>query len=116
MNQTAKTIISNYDRYFVRKFRYRYWLVIVSNYYLDLTTFYLYSKPINRPLTSSHELGYIPFKNKIDFTATLNALKDHSKLTIEYRDTRTPLHPEPVTVTDNYHGHGSSTTYRPKEG
>ncbi|WP_263849311.1 hypothetical protein [Lacticaseibacillus sharpeae] len=43
MDPVARQLEENYHRYFIRKYKYRYWLVVVDNHFEDIYSIFLYT-------------------------------------------------------------------------
>ncbi len=102
-----------YERYFLRKYRYRYWLVLVNNHFDDVYTLFLYAIKHGDALLKSYELTQWDSQDEALTKTMLQAIRDMTQLSMERRDTRHLVHPGKDIVTDAVHGHGFSTTYRP---
>lgn len=102
-----------YDRYFIRAYRYHYWLVIVDNHFDGVYSIFLYTQKIKAQLVRSYELLTFA-KDENRYQQVMTALKQHSKLSIEYRDTRHLIHPGTSVVQDTIHGHHSQNQQKRK--
>lgn len=100
-----KMLRENYDRYFTRAYRYRYWLVIVNNHFEDVYSIFLYTQKIKTKLERSYEL--VNFKrNDVVYDDVLAALRTFSHLNITFRNTQHLVHPGHDVEYDKVHGHG----------
>lgn len=113
MHQEIREMLKLYDHYFTRAYRYRYWLVVVDNHFDGVYSIFLYTQKLKSRLVHSYEL--LMFSNEDDnYRLVMTALKKHSKLTIEYRDTRHLIHPGTSVVQDTIHGHSSHNQIQKK--
>ncbi|WP_155287374.1 hypothetical protein [Lacticaseibacillus zhaodongensis] len=95
---------ANYEHYFLRKYRYLYWLVVVDNHFEDIYSFFLYTRKQRTKLTRSYELVHFA-RDPVLYKEMLAALRRMSKLRIEMRDTRYLIHPGTDITHDTVHGH-----------
>lgn len=99
-----KELRSNYQHYFLRKYRYLYWLVVVNNHFDDIYSIFLYTRKQHTQLTRSYELVHFK-RDPALYKQVMRALKQMSKLRIEMRDTRHLVHPGTDITHDTVHGH-----------
>lgn len=114
MLKESKTLIQNFDHHFLRKYNWRYHLLIVDNHLFSCYSFFLQANRKNDRVIHSYDLLEIPH-NESMYKEVLKDLKKHTQLRIEYRDTDHLVHPGRDIVKDLAHGHYSSTKYRPDE-
>ena len=99
-----KSMLSQYDHYFTRAPHTRYWLVVVNNHFEDCYSIFIYMQRLKAKLVKSYELANFQ-RFEMQYQAYLKALKQHSNLNIEYRDTSRLIHPDNVIKVDLIHGH-----------
>lgn len=109
MLSESKTLIANLDQHFLRKFRWRYHVLIVDNHLFDCYSFFLQAHKQGERLTHSYDLLEIKH-DKALYQQVLADLKAHTQLSIEYRDTHHLVHPGRDIVKDLTHGHGAQHT------
>lgn len=109
--EESRELIENFDKYFLRKYRWRYHLLIVDNHLFDCYGFFLQAHKDNEKLIHSYDLLQIQHDVKL-YTQVLDDLKKHTQLTIEYRDTHNLVHPGKDIVRDLMHGHNVDTRYK----
>lgn len=107
----SKVLIQNFDHYFLRRYQWRYQLLIVDNHLFDCYTFFLQAYRQGTQLRHSYDLLEIPHDPDL-YQRVLADLKAHTQLSIEYRDTRHLIHPGADVLRDQDHGHQQSTKYR----
>lgn len=100
----SKQLIANFDRYFLRRYQWRYHLLIVDNHLFDCYTFFLQAQRARERLIHSYDLLEIPHRPSL-YQQVLADLKQHTELQIEYRDTHHLVHPGTDIVHDFEHGH-----------
>ena len=106
MTVEIKKMLAAYDHYFTRAYRHRYWLVVVDNHFADCYSFFIYTQKLKMQLVKSYEIAC--FKHdEATYNQFLSALKEHSNLSIEYRDTRHLIKPDKMIDYDPFHGHNS---------
>lgn len=112
-----RAMLAEYDRRFLRKWGYRYWLVVVDNHFEQIHSIFLYTRPGKGRLVKSYELTHFP-KDPTLYAAVMAALTAHSKLSITYRSTEHLVHPGSDVVQDTVHGHGhreqAAAPWRPR--
>ena len=99
-----QSMLSQYDHYFTRAPHTRYWLVVVDNHFEDCYSFFIYMQRFKAKLIKSYEIANFDHLNE-QYLAYLTALKQHSNLSVEYRDTNHLIRPDNVTKIDLIHGH-----------
>ncbi|WP_010623419.1 hypothetical protein [Companilactobacillus versmoldensis] len=110
MLKESKELIRNYDKHFLRKYRWRYHLLIVDNHLFDCYSFFLQAHREKDKLLHSYDLLEIPHKEEL-YRQVLIDLKKHTQMSIEYRDTKHLVHPGSDIVHDLSHGHYGSSKY-----
>lgn len=106
----SKTLITNFDRLFLRKYKWRYKILVVDNHFYQVYSFFLNSYKYGNRLHYSDDLLEIPHDPAL-YARVLADLKAHTNLSIEYRDTHTLVHPGTDVTFDANHGHAFSTAY-----
>lgn len=106
MSPESKVLLKNFDKYFLRKYHWRYHLLIVDNHLFGCYSFFLQAHRHGDKLTHSYDLLEIKHDPKL-YEAVLRDLKSHTELSIEYRDTDHLVHPGQNINIDNNHGHYS---------
>ncbi len=106
MEQAIRKMLEAYDHYFTRVFHYRYWLVIVDNHFENCYSIFIYTQKLKARLVKSYEIACFKHDEAI-YNQFLSALKEHSNLSIEYRDTRHLIKPDKMIDYDPFHGHNS---------
>lgn len=106
MRLGIKSMLSQYDHYFTRAPRTRYWLVVVDNHFEDCYSFFIYMQRFKAKLTKSYEIACFK-RNKDQYEHFLSSLKQHSNLSIEYRDTNHLILPDTEVQQDLIHGHSN---------
>ncbi|MGE9133941.1 hypothetical protein [Lacticaseibacillus paracasei] len=101
-----KSMLSQYDHYFTRAPHTRYWLVVVDNHFEDCYSFFIYMQRFKAKLSKSYEIACFK-RDKGQYEHFLSSLKQHSNLSIEYRDTRHLIKPDKMIDYDPFHGHNS---------
>lgn len=104
MLKESRQLKAQYDYYFLREYRFRYWLLVVNNHYFDRYYFFLEKQKLGTALLHSHELLAIP-REKDLYERVLADLQSFSALTIHYRDTHQLVHPTKDITNDPIHGH-----------
>lgn len=104
MLKESKTLIANLNKHFLRKYKWRYHILIVDNHFFDCYSFFLQAYRFGDKLHHSYDLVDIPHKKKL-YEQVLRDLKQHSQLSIEYRDTHHLVHPGEDISVDKNHGH-----------
>lgn len=104
MLKESKQLLNNLDKYFLRKYKWRYHLLIVDNHYFHCYSFFLQAYRQGDKLLHSYDLLEIKHDKKM-YEQVLKDLKAHSQLTIEYRDTHNLVHPGKDINYDTGHGH-----------
>ncbi|RRK10834.1 hypothetical protein D1831_05230 [Lactiplantibacillus garii] len=104
MLKESQTLIRNFDHYFLRRYRWRYHLLIVDNHLFDCYSFFLQARRENEQLLHSYDLLEIPHKVGL-YQQVLTDLKAHTQLRIEFRDTHHLVHPGTEISQDLAHGH-----------
>ncbi|RNE16747.1 hypothetical protein [Lacticaseibacillus paracasei] len=99
-----KSILSQYDHYFTRAPHTRYWLVVVDNHFENCYSFFIYMQRFKAKLVKSYEIACFD-RDKSHYTHYLKALKQHSNLSVEYRDTNRLFRPDNEIKVDLIHGH-----------
>jgi hypothetical protein len=112
MLKETQVLLQNFDRYFLRKYHWRYHLLIVDNHFFDCYSFFLQAQRQHEQLSHSYDLLEIP-RNPQLYQQVLMALKQHTQLRIEFRDTHHLVHPGVDRQQDLVHGHQTPTHYRP---
>lgn len=110
MLKESKMLLANFDQYFLRRYQWRYHLMIVDNHLFDCYTFFLQAQRANEKLLHSYDLLEIP-RDETLYQQVLADLQAHTKLSIEFRNTHHLVHPGTNIVHDLEHGHGRSTKY-----
>ena len=105
MLEESKELITNLDRYFLRKWGWRYKIIVVNNHYFDVYSFFLQSWKSSEMLRHIYDLVEFT-RNESKYEEVIKDLKEHSKLTIEYRDTHHLIMPGNYVNQDSEHGHG----------
>ncbi len=105
MLQASKTLIQNFERYFLHRYQWRYHVLVVDNHLFDCYSFFLQARRANERLVHSYDLLEIPHDPAV-YDQVLADLKRHTQLSIEYRDTHHLVHPGTDIVRDLTHGHG----------
>lgn len=111
MYHIVHTMQENYEKYFTRKYRYQYWLVVVDNHFEDIYSIFLYTKKQRTKLLRSYELVHFK-RDPEDYRHVMNNLREWSNLSIEYRDTKHLIHPGTDIVQDTTHGHSARNQTR----
>ncbi|MQS52185.1 hypothetical protein [Companilactobacillus mishanensis] len=104
MIKESRILIENYDKKFLRKYKWRYHLLVVDNKLFHCYSFFLQAYRQGDNLNYSYDLLDIPHKEGM-YRQVLADLKKHSKLWIEYRDTDHLVRPGEVISEDLHHGH-----------
>lgn len=115
MIRESKTMLSNLNRHFLRKYKWRYSLLVVDNRFYNCYTFFLLGHHDHDKLHYRWDLVEFE-RNKAKYGQVLKDLKDHCQLSIEFRDTDHLVHPGTDVVFDASHGHGFSTSYKQRTG
>ncbi|BDZ31585.1 hypothetical protein RA086_10205 [Lactiplantibacillus sp. WILCCON 0030] len=110
MLKESETLCANFDHYFLRRYQWRYHLMIVDNHLFDCYGFFLQAQRANEKLLHSYELLELPHDPAL-YQTVLADLKAHTQLTIEFRDTHHLVHPGTNIVHDLEHGHARPTRY-----
>lgn len=111
MRPEIRHMHEQYQKYFLRKYKYRYWLVLVDNHFDNVYTLFIYTIKKDTMLLRSYELATWD-NGDADLCADMErAIRDMTNLTLVRRDTRHLVHPGKDIVTDAVHGHGFSTSY-----
>ena len=110
MIKESEELIHNFDRLFLRKYKFRYKILIVDNHFFKVYSFFLNSYKHGTLLHYSDDLLEIPHDPAL-YRQVLTDLKAHTNLSIEFRDTHHLVHPGTDIVTDLQHGHGQATAY-----
>lgn len=100
----SKQLLANFDRYFLRRYQWRYHLLIVDNHFFDCFTFFLQAQRLHEQLIHSYDLLEIPHQQEL-YQQVLTDLKQHTALRIEFHDTHHLVHPGTDIVHDVNHGH-----------
>lgn len=114
MLKESRTLIENFDKYFLRKYKWRYHLMIVDNHLFNCYSFFLQAHREKEKVIHSYDLLEIPHKQGL-YKQVLADLKKHTQLSIEYRDTDHLVHPGVDIVKDLSHGHYGSTKYHQED-
>jgi hypothetical protein len=101
-----KSMLSQYDHYFTRAPHTRYWLVVVDNHFEDCYSFFIYMQRFKAKLTKSYEIACFK-RDKGLYEHFLSSLKQHSNLSVEYRDTNHLILPDTEVQQDLIHGHSN---------
>lgn len=101
----SKVLIENFDQKFLRKYRWRYHLLVVDNHLFDCYSFFLQAHRENEKLIHSYDLLEIPHNAQL-YEQVLADLKAHTQLSIDYRNTRHLVRPGKIIGKDLDHGHG----------
>ncbi|MEN3115976.1 hypothetical protein [Lacticaseibacillus paracasei] len=101
-----KSMLSQYNHYFTRAPHTHYWLVVVDNHFEDCYSFFIYMQRFKAKLTKSYEIACFK-RNKDQYEHFLSSLKQHSNLSIEYRDTNHLILPDTEVQQDLIHGHSN---------
>lgn len=110
MIRESRTLLANLDKHFLRKYRWRYHILVVDNHFYHCYSFFLQAFKYHEKLRYSYDL--VEFEhNKAKYGQVLKDLKDHYNLTIEFRDTNHLVHPGTDIVFDASHGHAFGTSY-----
>ena len=104
MLKESKTLIQNFDKHFLRKYNWRYHLLIVDNKLFHCYSFFLQAYRKNEQLLHSYDLLEIPH-DQATYQQILTDLKAHTQLRIEYRDTDHLVHPGKDIKYDVKNGH-----------
>lgn len=104
MLKESKILIQNFDKHFLRKYNWRYHLLIVDNHLFDKYIFFLQTFKKNERLVYSYDLLEIEHDEKL-YSEVLQDLRNHTQLRIEYRDTDHLVHPGKDIQLDKSHGH-----------
>lgn len=113
MLRESKIMLANIDRYFQRKYRWRYHVLVVDNHFYDCYSFFLQAYRYPDKLHYSYDLVEFDH-NKAKYGQVLKDLRDHYQFSIEFRDTHHLVHPGTDIVFDASHGHAFNTTYHSK--
>lgn len=108
----SKILIKNIEKYFLRRYKWRYHILIVDNHLFNCYSFFLQAKRSGDKLVHSHDLLEIPHDQEL-YAIVMEDLKNYTALSIEFRDTHHLVHPGTDIVHDVDHGHYASTVYRP---
>ena len=111
MLKAEQVLIRNFDRYFLRKYQWRYHLLIVDNHFFDCYSFFLQAQHHGEQLIHSYDLLEISHEPHL-YQQVLTTLKQHTQLRIEFRDTHHLVHPGADLKQDLVHGHQTPTHYR----
>ncbi|ETY74369.1 hypothetical protein [Lactiplantibacillus fabifermentans] len=106
----SKALIANLDRYFLRRYQWRYHILIVDNHLFNCYSFFLQAQRGGERLIHSYDLLEIPHRVAL-YQEVCHDLQAHSALSIEYRDTHHLVHPGADIVQDLAHGHYKNTHY-----
>lgn len=106
----SRQLIANFDKYFLRKYKWRYVLMVVNNHYFDRYSFFLQAWRFGDALHYSYDLMEMP-RDEAKYQQVMQDLRAHTKMRIEFRDTHDLVHPGRDIVNDTVHGHGTSTRY-----
>lgn len=110
MIRESKMLIENFDNKFLRKYHWRYHILVVDNHFYDCYSFFLQAYHYPDKLHYSYDL--VEFDHdKAKYGQVMKDLKAHTNLSIEYRDTHHLVHPGTDVVFDPSHGHAFSTGY-----
>ena len=107
--EESKTLFENLDRHFLRHYKWQYHILVVDNHLFNCFSFFLQARRVPYKLVHSYDLLEISHKKGL-YQQILHDLKQHTKLTIEYRDTHHLVHPGQDIKKDLAHGHHASTT------
>ena len=113
MIRESKQLLEKIDEKFKRKYNWRYHILIVDNHFMDEYLFFMQSYKHGTKLHYSDDLLEMP-RNKALYGQVLKDLKEHCKLSIEFRDTHHLVHPGTDITFDASHGHAFSTSYHPE--
>ena len=100
----SQQLLTNFDRYFLRRYQWRYHLLIVDNHFFDCYTFFLQAQRAHDRLIHSYDLLEIP-RHAALYEQVLADLRQHTALRIEFRDTHHLVHPGTDIVHDVNHWH-----------
>lgn len=104
MIRESKTLLANLDRYFLRKYKWRYHILVVDNHFYHRYSFFLQAQRHGDALHYSYDL--VEFEhNKAKYGQVLKDLRAHTQLRLEFRDTHHLVHPGTDVVFDASHGH-----------
>lgn len=106
MLSESKDLIENFDKHFLRKYKWRYKLLVVDNHLFNCYSFFLQAYRYGDKLLHSYDLLQIPHDEKL-YQEVLTDLKAHTQLSIEFRDTHNLVHPGREITVDKNHGHYS---------
>lgn len=101
----TKLLKAQYEHYFLREYRFRYWLLVVDNHFFNRYYFFLEKQKQGTALLHSHELLALEHDSE-KYQQVLKELKQFSKLRIQYRNTHQLVHPTKDIISDRVHGHG----------
>ncbi|WP_054718754.1 hypothetical protein [Lacticaseibacillus manihotivorans] len=113
MIRESKQLLVKIDEKFQRKYNWRYHILIVNNHFMDEYLFFMQSYKHGTKLHYSDDLLEMP-RDKAKYGQVLKDLKEHCKLSIEFRDTHHLVHPGTDITFDASHGHAFSTSYHPE--
>ncbi|WP_455386841.1 hypothetical protein [Lactiplantibacillus pentosus] len=71
----SKQLIANFDRYFLRRYQWRYHLLIVDNHLFDCYTFFLQAQRARERLIHSYDLLEIPHRPSLYQPTSLSRFK-----------------------------------------
>lgn len=114
MLRESKKLIENFDKYFLRKYHWRYHLLIVDNHLFHCYGFFLQAQKSDERLIHSYDLLEMPHDKEL-YQQVLVDLRSHTELSIEFRDTHHLVHPGKDIVRDLMHGHIRNTKYKQNE-
>lgn len=100
----TRELKAQYDHYFLREYRYRYWLLIVDNHFFNCYYFFIEKQKSHTETIHSHELLALEHDPE-KYKQVLKELKSFSKLRIEFRNTHQLVHPTKDINNDRIHGH-----------
>ncbi len=106
----SRQLLANYDRYFLRKYRWQYHLLIVNNHFFDCYSFFMQAHRTGDALHYSYDLLEMP-RVEATYQQVMADLRAHSKMRIEFRDTHQLYMPEKPITEDPVHGHGRNPRY-----
>lgn len=104
MRKESRDLKARYERYFLREYKYRYWLLAVNNHFFDRYYFFIEKQRTGSKLVHSRELLAIK-RDPALYREVLRDLRTFTQLRLIERDTHQLVHPTKDIIHDIYHGH-----------